>query len=100
MNVLTLWSLDAEPEIVIVAFLWDPFPIVCLLLHMNRLLFIITCVLLHHNLLLMLLLLFGVLAMLHGLVHKVELHLIVIVGTIVIHIEILVVWALTHYLLS
>lgn len=96
MNVLTLWSLDTETKVVIVAFLWYPFSIVCLRL----LLLFIACVLLTHIVWL------RILAILHSLIHSIELHLVVIVIIVassivvvtVVHIEVLV-RTLSHYLL-
>jgi hypothetical protein len=97
MYVLTLRSLDTETKIVIVAFLRYSLSVVYLL---HESLLFIACVLLAH------LLWLRILAMLHGLVHSIELHLVVIVVIVasssvsvaVMHIEVLV-RTLSHYLL-
>ena len=94
MNILTLGSLNAKTEIVIVAFLWDSFSIVCLLLQIICLILFNAFVLLHH-----LLLLLNRILILHGLVHKIELHLMMIIGIVVAIIEMRM-RALPHYLLS
>ena len=92
MNILTLWSLNAKAEIVIIAFLWDSFSIVCLLLQITRLILFNAFVLLHHLLLLLN-------RILHGLVHKIQLHLMMIIGIIVAIIKMRM-RTLSHYLLS
>ena len=89
MNVLTLWSLDTETKVVIIAFLWYPLSVVCLRL----LLLFIACVLLAHIVRL------RILAILHSLIHCIELHLVVMVIIVasssivvitVVHIKVLV----------
>lgn len=92
MNILTLWSLNAKAEIVIIAFLWNSFSIVSLLLQIIWLILFYAFVLLHHLLLLLN-------RILHGLVHKIELHLMMIIGTVVAIIEMRM-RTLSHYLLS
>lgn len=94
MNILTLGSLNAKAEIIIVAFLWDSFSIVCLLLQITRLILFNAFVLLHH-----LLLLLNRILILHGLVHKIQLHLMMIIGIVVAIIEMRM-RTLSHYLLS
>ncbi len=94
MNILTLGSLNAKTEIVIIAFLWDSFSNVCLLLQIICLILSNGFVLLHH-----LLLLLNRILILHGLVHKIELHLMMIIGIVVAIIEIRM-KTLSHYLLS
>jgi hypothetical protein len=100
MNVLALWTLDAETKVEVVAFLGYPLSVVCLV-HLRLLLLLllfIACVLLAH-----LLKYLRILAMLHSLVHSVELNLVVIVSinssstsiVIVVYIKVLV-RALSH----
>lgn len=106
MNVLALWALHAESKVIIIAFLWYPLSIICFL---DRLCCLLYRALLNHlivTLVLLNLMLFRVflLAMMHGLIHKVELHLMVvivvalIIAIIVTRVEILM-RPLSHYLL-
>jgi hypothetical protein len=92
MNILALWTLYTESEVEVIAFLWYFLPL------SSRCLFLLGGVVtrLHHHLLLLMLEIL-MLSMLHGLIHEVELHLIVLI-VVCIRIKVRI-GPLSHYLL-